>query len=151
MSMSDIVADRFPELNYFVQLHSDSPFFAIFASSGFAFRKFVVCGFVDDQRDFLIITGAGLRALGSFTPLPKGAALRAQMLNDSRLKKVERELLRVFFDAYPDAVSKEDALARSGYKSSGDTNTAFRKFVVAGWTVAVGRGDFRAADELFEE
>jgi hypothetical protein len=114
-----------------------------------AFRKFVKCGYASESGDFYVITAAGVDVLGPVAPLPTGAALRSQMLADSRLKKVERELIRVIFDVYPATISKDAALERANYRRSGDTDQAFRKFVTAGWTAPAGDG-FRAVDELFE-
>lgn len=52
-------------------------------------------------------TPIGLEALGSYDPLPSGAALR-EWWKDVHLGKAEREILDVIADAYPRATHVED-------------------------------------------
>lgn len=98
----------------------------------------------------LVITAAGLEALGAFEPLPTGAALRAHLLADPSRGPMERAMLRVLFDAYPDGVTKGALLEKTGYRASGDVSAMFAKLVALGWAEKAGRGELRAAAEFFE-
>jgi hypothetical protein len=101
----------------------------------------------------LQITPAGREVLGAFEPLPKGAALRERRLNDQQLKPVDRAILKVLFDRWPDDVGKGEILEQAGYASSGPTSRSFAKLVRLGWAVKTfGAGQSRlAASNLFFE
>lgn len=83
------------------------------------------------------ITAEGMAALGDLEPLPTGAALVEHWM--SRLPKAERTLLRLFLDAYPGSLTKEEVSERSGYSmaSSGLTGALGRLRtleLIHGWT-----------------
>lgn len=84
------------------------------------------------------ITPEGVVALGGdLEPLPTGEALIEYWM--SRIGKAERTLLRVFLDAWPGSLSKEEASEQSGYsaKSSGFNNALGRLRtleLIHGWT-----------------
>jgi hypothetical protein len=97
-------------------------------------------------------TPVGLQALGPYEPLPVGAALRTALLEGTfgKSSKVERQLLRVWFNAWPNALARKDAIAAAGYKPSGDISAAIGKFIRLDWLVDVD-GGIKAADLFFEE
>jgi hypothetical protein len=113
-----------------------------------AFGRFEREGWSRAGGGGLVITPAGLSALGPYEPLPKGRDLREKMLQEA--SPVERGLLSVLFEAYPTAMSKGEIVVKAGYKPSGDVSTAFGKFARLRWMVPEGR-DVRASDVLFEE
>lgn len=91
-----------------------------------------------NRGDPIQITEAGLSALGdAVEPLPAGEELVEHWMG--RLGKAERTLLRVFLDAWPQALTKAEAAERSGYSanSSGFANALGRLRtleLIRGWT-----------------
>jgi len=124
-----------------------------YASSGPVSKAFAELnrnGWTDGGGSQLRITDAGLKALGSFTPLPKGADLRSHLLNSSKLSTMEKAILGVIFDAYPHAVTKGEILRTANYASSGPVSKAFARLVRYGYAVAQGAGLLRANSEFYE-
>ena len=109
-------------------------------------------GYVDG--DPLYITNAGMEALGKWTPLPTGRALFDYW--HAKLGRAEQEILRVLYEAAGKPMSKDaiaaDTVSATGrpYEASGG---GFLNAVGALRTLALveGRGELRAADELFIE
>lgn len=99
-------------------------------------------------RDRLVITGKGITTLGAYAPLPLGSALRAAYLQS--FTAFDSKALRVLFDEYPQSISRGEILDRTNYASSGDTSTAFARWVAIGIAVKHGR-ELVAARELFDE
>ena len=96
---------------------------------------------------FLEITDNGRTALGSWDPLPIGAALRNHVLNDVR--DMERAFLDVVFRHHPQPVRRAAVLEQAGYKSSGNTNKAFSRLIAMGYLLKAPKSSVRAAEELF--
>ena len=92
-----------------------------YATTGGGFNNYLGAlrsrGLIEGDGDRLMISAEGVRVLGSWEPLPVGAALIDYWRN--RLGKVERLILEVLAQAYPDALSKEEVAAKAGYESSG--------------------------------
>lgn len=93
-----------------------------YAHSGGGFNNAVSAlrsaGMIEGGKDRLVITDAGLTAIGDdWTPLPTGRALLEHWL--PQLGKAERAIILALADAYPNAMSKEDIGAATGYESSG--------------------------------
>jgi uncharacterized protein len=94
-----------------------------------------------------MITAAGTQALGSFEPLPAGAALIDYWRN--RLGKAERLILEALTQTYPAGLNKEEVAARAGYEASGGGfNNALGRLRTL--ELVQGRGELRASDNLFE-
>lgn len=124
-----------------------------YASSGpvsKAFADLARNGWTNGDRAKLVITDAGVKALGSYDPLPTGDALREQLISGSKLSVMERALFRVICDEYPDAISKGEILRKAQYASSGPVSRAFARLVKYGYVVQSGRGELRAAKEMFD-
>ncbi len=116
--------------------------------TGQAIAEMVRRGWLIEQGRQLGITPAGLSALGAFERLPEGPALRDYLLGKS--PKMEAALLRVWFDAYPNGLTRKQATERAGYKPSGDTGQAIAKFVRLDWLVEEsGDGTITASPALF--
>lgn len=115
-----------------------------------AFSTFAASGWMDSSGGKLQITDEGLRALGDWQPLPTGEALREQIKNSPRFSPVEKKLITVIFQTYPSKISKGDAVDCAGYRPSGDTATAFSKFVTLGYVEKMGGSYLRANPRLFE-
>lgn len=123
-----------------------------YAASGPVSKTFAVLvreGWVADERPLLRITKAGLKKLGSFDPLPLGNELRAFLLNGSKLDKMERAILRVACDAYPNAIGKGQILKVANYAASGPVSKAFARLVRYGYLEQRGKGHVTACRELF--
>lgn len=123
--------------------------FAGYRSSGdtsTAFASMLRDGFAETAGDALLITEEGLRALGPYEPLPSGAALRQQIL--SKAKPFTRAALEELFAMYPQSMTRSEILEATGYRSSGDTSTAFAKMVTLGYAQKTDDG-LVAARELF--
>jgi hypothetical protein len=71
--------------------------------------------------DRLTITEAGIQALGSWKPLPIGAALIEY--RRGRLRKAERLILENSPRLYPDALTKEEVSVKAGYGANGGSLT----------------------------
>jgi len=126
------------------------PHLAGYASSGdtsTAFSELSRDGLMDSAKGEVSITEAGRKRLGPVDQLPTGKSLREQTL--SSLDRCDGSLLRVMFETFPRPMTKGEVLNRAGYKSSGDTSTAFARLNRRGFMVSNGRG-VTAASEFFE-
>jgi hypothetical protein len=123
-----------------------------YASSGSvsaAFADLVRHEWVDPLANQLVITKAGLAALGDFDPLPTGDALREWLLAGDKLSTMEKTLLAQIAGHYPNAITKGAVLENTGYASSGSTSAAFAKLVAYNYVVPQGASLLKAAEELF--
>lgn len=104
-------------------------------------------GYVDGGSSSMKITGIGRAVLGDFEPLPTGEALREYWrtrLGDSG----KRKIFDVVVAAYPEALTYEQVSHETNIVQSGGT---WRTYIgeLRGLELITGRGDLRAADELF--
>jgi hypothetical protein len=101
---------------------------------------------IKGDGDRLTITEIGIEALGSWEPLPTGAALIDYWRG--RLGKAERLILETLTQVYPDALTKEEVAARAGYEANGGGfNNALGRLRTL--ELLQGRGELRASDNLF--
>ena len=99
-----------------------------------------------EGSDPLRITDAGRQALGGYDPLPHGRALLEHWR--AQLGKAERAALDAIADAYPHAISKEQAAAKAGYEpNGGGWNNALSRLRTL--ELIEGRGELQASAELF--
>lgn len=112
-----------------------------------AFAALSAQGYMTSESGQVSITQAGADALGAYDPLPTGEELRAQTINS--LSRMEGSLLKVWFEAYPQAMAKGDVLKAAGYSSSGDTSTAFARLNGRGFIVKNGTA-YTASEEFFK-
>lgn len=104
-------------------------------------------GWIDGTGD-LRITDAGLKALGSYTPLPEGRELLAHWLGDLGSSGAAR-MLRALADSYPKALTRSElGVAANLSDSSGTFDTYLSKLRTL--ELIEGRGELRASEELFE-
>lgn len=76
-------------------------------------RKLAAAGYIQKGGKGLIVTQAGVDAMGgSWTPLPKGAALREYWLN--RLTGGELSLFKLYVEAYPESVTVDELMQKTG-------------------------------------
>lgn len=102
--------------------------------------------FISGSGDNLIITAAGMEALGDFDPLPTGDALLQHWLG--QIGKAERAALAALARRYPDSASKEEVAAEAGYEpSGGGFNNALSR--LRSLELIEGRGYLKASDALF--
>jgi uncharacterized protein len=104
-------------------------------------------GYVDIVGDQVQATANGVHALGEFEALPTGDELRAWWM--SRLPQGERIILEFLCDAHPAAVDRDALTNASGYQRS-SRDTYIQRLAAKKLVVAVGRGEVKAADELFD-
>lgn len=114
---------------------------------GVAFGRMVREGYVKQVGDRLAITEEGKRYVGPVDPLPSGADLRGQLLEQS--DPFTAAVLAELFDIYPEAATRDTLLELTGYRKSGDTGVAFARMVTLGYAVKVGQTALAAAPELF--
>jgi hypothetical protein len=109
-------------------------------------QRLKAAGFVESHGSQLVVTAAGVEALGDdFEPLPTGQALRQHWLNT--LSGGERALLEQLIHAWPDPVDREELSLQTGYKrSSRDT---YLQRLRARQLITTD-GHPRAADTLFD-
>lgn len=105
-------------------------------------------GYVDGGGEHMTITQTGTNALGSYTPLPTGEALREywrQRLGDSG----KRRIFDAVVDAYPRAASYDEVSRATGIATDGGT---WRTYLgeLRGLELIEGRGELRACSDLFD-
>jgi hypothetical protein len=86
----------------------------------------------------------------NFDTCPHSDALRAWLLNGSKLSGMEKKILTTIADAWPEAIAKGETLTGAGYAASGKTSGAFARLVRLGYVVQPGQGLVRAAAALFD-
>lgn len=104
--------------------------------------------YITGHGDSLSITECGLRAIGSYDPLPTGLALRQYWINS--LGKCESAILACLCEHYPTAIDKEQlgVIAQYSHTSGGFNNALSHLRTLE---LITGRGDsLSAAEELFE-
>lgn len=105
-------------------------------------------GLVEGSDASITITDAGLAVLGSYEPLPTGAALadhwRAE-LGDTGM----RRLFDTLVEAWPSEMSKEDLASAAGIEIAGGT---WRTYMgkLRSLELIEGKDRLRASDELFD-
>lgn len=104
-------------------------------------------GLTDATGKLLRITAAGLAALGPFTPLPKGRALRDHVLAD--VDAMGRKFLTAIFAAYPKPISRQDVLFLTGYAAGGGPNAAFSYLARRKYILLAGKGTVIASKEFY--
>jgi uncharacterized protein len=122
-----------------------------YAATGGGFNNYLGAlrsrGLIGGDADRLTITEAGIQMLGSWEPLPAGAALIDHWR--SRLSKAERLILEALIQTYPDPLSKEEVAAKAGYEASGGGfNNALGRLRTL--ELVQGRGELRANGNLFD-
>ena len=104
-------------------------------------------GRIEGSAERLQITPAGLAALGSFSPLPRGRDLLQHWYG--QLGKAERKALEALVEVYPRSLSKVQAAARAGYEpDGGGFNNALGK--LRSLELITGRGEMKASEDLFD-
>lgn len=105
-------------------------------------------GLVEVGPDRVVITGAGLGALGpDFEPLPTGQALRGYWV--AHLPGGERRILEVLVARYPGSVERTALDEAIGYKRS-SRDAYLQRLKVRQLIELVGRGAVRASPVLFK-
>lgn len=97
--------------------------------------------------DPITITGAGITALGAYTPLPEGQELLKYWLND--LGGGAARMLRVLADVYPHALSREELGERAGLSAGSGTFTTYLGKLRT-LELIEGRAELRASTELLQ-
>lgn len=104
-------------------------------------------GWVLGDRSLIKITDAGIRALGTYEPLPTGSDLLAYWCRE--LGAGEARLLQAVAEAYPKSLTKEEAAERAGLSAGSGT---FGTYLSRLRTLELieGRSELRASGSLFE-
>lgn len=121
-----------------------------------ALSRCKVQGWITGSKERYQITGAGIDALGDWTPLPAGRALAAYWL--AQLPQAQRAILQTLIDAYPAALDKVTLAQRAGVLAGktdgyepggGGFNNALSRLRTL--DLVQGRNELRASDILFEK
>ncbi len=105
-------------------------------------------GYIQRNGDHCRITAEGLAALGSYDPLPTGSDLQQHWHN--QLPKCERAVLAALIAEYPNARTKEEVAAVTGYKADGDGfNNAIGKLRTIG-LISGNKEALIASADLFD-
>lgn len=105
-------------------------------------------GWITGERGCLVISEAGLQALGQFEPLPTGQALLQFWLNQLGNSGAAR-MLEALAAVYPKAMTKEElGTAANLSHASGSFGTYLSKLRTL--ELIEGRHEIRASGELFE-
>lgn len=104
-------------------------------------------GRLEGGSERLTITQAGIDALGTFQPLPRGRELLAYWYG--QLGKAERKALEALAEAYPRTLSKAQIASLAGYEQDGGGfNNALGK--LRSLELISGRGEIKASEDLFD-
>ena len=120
-----------------------------YAHGGGGFRNYLGAlrtkGYITDVGDQLVISDAGVKALGTYQPLPSGRALFQHWLG--QLGKAESEILRVLFEEWPQSRPKEYVAMKAGYEPNGG---GFRNALGRLRTLELieGKATLKASDQL---
>jgi hypothetical protein len=131
------VLAQFPEGRTRAQVATLSGYSVKSSSFDAALSALRAAGMID-RGNPIRITEAGTAVIaGDLEPLPRGEALVEHWM--SRLGKGERTLLRIFLDAWPEAMTRDELAARSGYSaksSSFDAGLSRLRTLelIRGWT-----------------
>jgi hypothetical protein len=122
-----------------------------YAATGGGFNNYLGAlrsrGLIKGDGDSLRITETGIRELGSWEPLPTGAALVDYWRG--RLGKAERLILEMLTQVYPDPLTKGEVAVKAGYEANGGGfNNALGRLRTL--ELVQGRGELRASDDLFD-
>ena len=102
--------------------------------------------YIQGDKAHLQITDAGLDAVGDVETLPIGGDLLAYW--SKQLPKAERTILRALFEAYPEALTKDELGEHTGYEiSGGGFNNALGKLRTL--ELIEGRGEMKASETFF--
>lgn len=93
-------------------------------------------------------TTPGLKALGSFEPLPTGEDLQKWWLG--RLTHPEGKILQVLLASYPQPLEVEELASRAGYTVNGHFNNVMGSLRGKG-LISPPRMPIKAADDFFED
>ena len=106
-------------------------------------------GWIDGSGDHLRITDAGIASLGSYDPLPTGQNLLDYWLRELGQSGAAR-MLESLAKEYPAALTREELGEAAGISSaSGTFGTYLGK--LRALELVTGRGEIRAAEELFDD
>lgn len=117
-------------------------------SKAFAFLMSHV--FAESDGTKLYITMDGTAALGEYEELPTGDALYLYLMESDKLSGMEKKILRVAHDRFPEVCAKGEILTQAEYASSGPTSKAFGRLVRYGYLVAQGSSRLSASEVLFD-
>src|SRR6185312_12540506 len=105
-------------------------------------------GYVEGQGDSLVLTAAGLAALGNYEPLPEGRALLDYWLGDLGKSGAGR-MWSVLEEAWPTTLTKEELGIRANIShTSGTFGTYLGKLRTL--ELVEGRGELSASREFFQ-
>jgi hypothetical protein len=105
---------------------------------------------IRDEGALRYITDAGVAALGEYTPLPTGAALREHWYSKLGTDSGETSFLKVAVAAYPSSVSYTHLSEQTG---TPETSSTFRGYLATLRKLELVSGKkphIRASDELFD-
>jgi len=122
-----------------------------YSSSGGGFNNAIGAlrskGWLEGGGELMQSTQAGLKALGQFTPLPRGRELLQHWMG--QVGKAERLILAALADAYPRTRTKEQVAEAAGYEpSGGGFNNALSRLRTLE-LISGGAHALRASEELF--
>lgn len=98
--------------------------------------------------DPIYATDEGIASVGEVDPVPMGVELLNHWLG--KLKKAERAILEVLYDAHPAGLTKDEIAEQTGYSGgSGGFNNALGR--LRSLELAVGYGEVQASDDFFQD
>lgn len=106
-----------------------------------------VNGWIDSTGDRIVITSAGVAALGAYEPLPKGRALLEHYVSQFGSSGAAR-MLTALAEAFPSALSRAELSDRSGVSAAGGSfDTYLSKLRTL--ELIEGKSELRASGEFF--
>jgi len=102
-------------------------------------------GWLQGTAVLLRITEAGVTALGSYDPLPEGAALADYWIGE--LGGGAARMLQALVEAYPAPLTNDELGERAGISSRSGTFSTYLSRLRS-LELVTGRGELRASEEL---
>lgn len=122
-----------------------------YTSSGGTFQKYVStlksAGLLEVRGSQIVITLAGRSTVGTGA-IPFDSERMIELWR-SKVGGGERKLFDVLIEVYPEAISRAELGARSGYDAGGGTFQKYLSTLRSLSLIDLSRGSVRAADELF--
>jgi hypothetical protein len=94
------------------------------------------------------ISDAGLKALGTYEPLPEGSGLYLYWLSELGESGAAR-ILRALYEAHPESLTPEQIGARANLNPRSGTFSTYMSRLRTLELIESGRGWVRASEELF--
>jgi hypothetical protein len=114
-------------------------------------RQLRKAGYVEGQRQALTITDAGLKALGSYEPLPTAGRPRLDWFMDRYFNARQCAMLEHLWHRYPNGASKRDLAYEASIEPAGGTCSEYLRQLRARGVVEGPADNLRLSEAVMED